>query len=182
MYNKPVVGVSNIITVAFLSVCTACSTPVKKNPELAPVEDRSTALSADNIGNNDIRYPSGRAGSYNAGESMQGASPALVALLHRAQTEADTGRRNAAVATLERAIRLEPKNAVLWHRMAMLKLEQGEWHQASTMASRSNSLTNGNHALQVLNLKIIILAREQTGDTNGATEAKRKLEALSRIE
>ena len=52
--------------------------------------------------------------------------PAVVALLDRAEQQANTGELVAADVTLERAIRIDPRNAVLWHHLATVRLAEGE--------------------------------------------------------
>ncbi len=99
------------------------------------------------------------------------AGTAVIALLDQAKQEAATGDGDAAAATLERAIAIEPQNPWLWHRLAVLRLQQSRWQQAIEIATKSNTLA-GNHArLLGGNWKVIAGAREGLGDSDGATEA-----------
>ena len=61
---------------------------------------------------------------------------AVIALLDRAQADAGAGRPDAASATLERALRIEPRNARLWHELAQLRLAQGQYAQAISLAAK----------------------------------------------
>ncbi|MGH8576020.1 MAG: tetratricopeptide repeat protein, partial [Gammaproteobacteria bacterium] len=54
------------------------------------------------------------------------AGPAPRVLLTRARTLANAGKSEEAAATLERAIRIEPRNPWLWHRLAVLRLQEGQ--------------------------------------------------------
>jgi Tfp pilus assembly protein PilF len=76
--------------------------------------------------------------------------PAVVALLDRAEQQANTGDLDAAAVTLERAIRIDPRNAILWHHLATVRLAEGEAVEAEQLAAKSNSLAAGNHSLQAL--------------------------------
>jgi hypothetical protein len=48
-------------------------------------------------------------------------------LLDTAEQRASAGHLDSAAATLERALRLEPQNPLLWHRLARLRLQQGQF-------------------------------------------------------
>ncbi|MGH8590248.1 MAG: tetratricopeptide repeat protein, partial [Gammaproteobacteria bacterium] len=65
-------------------------------------------------------------------------------LLTRARTLANAGKSEEAAATLERAIRIEPRNPWLWHRLAVLRLQEGQHSVAIELAKKSNVLARGN--------------------------------------
>jgi len=105
-------------------------------------------------------------------------SKAALALLSKARLAAQEGDLTVAEAQLERALRIEPQNAVLWHYMAKLRLHQGQLSQAAGMAAKSNSLDRGDAQLQADNWRIIAHARYQKGDKTGAREAQQRAEDL----
>ena len=105
-------------------------------------------------------------------------SKAALALLAKARQAANQGQLSVAEAQLERALRIEPQNAVLWHYMAKLRLHQGQLSQAAGLAAKSNSLDQGNSELQADNWRIIAHARYQKGDKPGAEAAQRRAEQL----
>ncbi len=107
-------------------------------------------------------------------------SRAALALLDRARSAARQGDLAVAEAQLERALRIEPRNAVLWHYMAKLRLYQGRLEQAAGLAAKSNSLDRGDRRLQADNWRIIAHARYQRGDRAGARAAQQKAEELAR--
>jgi tetratricopeptide (TPR) repeat protein len=95
-------------------------------------------------------------------------SPAVVALIDAAAAQASSGDADQAAATLERALRIEPSNATLWHRLAVLRMQQGQYEQAMELAMRSNSLARGDAALLDANRQVLeqcraALARTQRG-------------------
>ena len=104
-------------------------------------------------------------------EPVQQDSPAVVALLDDADQYVVSGKKQEAVASIERALRIEPKNPVLWNRLGQLRLQNGEWEQAIAMAKKSNVLATGNRSLQADNWMIIAKARDAQGDKQGAVEA-----------
>lgn len=60
----------------------------------------------------------------------------------------------AAAAMLERALQLTPNNAELWHRLARIRLKQGQYELAAQFAHKSNSLLRNNSSLEKENEKI----------------------------
>lgn len=105
---------------------------------------------------------------------------AVVALLERARQEAGSGRRESAGASLERALRIEPRNAWLWHELARLRLTQGQYAQAVSLAQKSNSLAVKERTLQALNWHLIADARIAQGNPAGAAQARQLAEELQR--
>lgn len=96
---------------------------------------------------------------------------AVVALLDRAQHDAGAGRADAASATLERALRIEPRNARLWHELAQLRLAQGQYGQAIALAQKSNSFAGTQRRLQALNWRVIGQARIAQGQAEAGQKA-----------
>ncbi len=109
--------------------------------------------------------------------SIAGASPAVVELLQNAQSQAQAGHADTAAATLERAIRIEPENPWLWHRLAVSRLQQSNWEQARELASRSNALAQGHTRLLAGNWLIIAYAFEGQGNHVEAERARASSEA-----
>ena len=106
-------------------------------------------------------------------ESGEGqANNAVVALLDDAKAREQAGAYEQAAAVLERALRLEPRNAMLWHRLARLRLKQGQWRNAADLAAKSNSLAGGDGELQSWNWAVIAEARQGLGDDKGAEAAR----------
>jgi hypothetical protein len=104
--------------------------------------------------------------------------PAVVALLDHAEQQANDGDLPAAAMTLERAIRIDSRNPVLWHHLASVRLAEGNAEQAEGLAKKSNALAAGNFALQARNWGLIAEARRTRGDTAGAQSAERQKQAL----
>jgi predicted negative regulator of RcsB-dependent stress response len=101
---------------------------------------------------------------------------AVMALLNNAKNQSAVGRMDEASANLERALRIEPRNPVLWHELARIRLEQGQYRQAENMAAKSNMLAGTNRYQRAKNWRIIGEARSRRGDLQGAREAFEKAE------
>jgi tetratricopeptide (TPR) repeat protein len=111
-------------------------------------------------------------------ESLPASSPAVTALLGTAEKERQAGRTDRAAAVVERALDLEPQNALLWSRLALIRLEQRNWQQAVVLAGRSNSFARNNRSLQIQNWQIIESAKTGMGDNTGAAAARQMLQRL----
>src|SRR5689334_18929921 len=73
---------------------------------------------------------------------------AVAGLMDSARTDADAGRLPQAAATLERALRIEPRNPRLWHELARVRLQQRDYAQAESTAARSNAFAGSDAALR----------------------------------
>ena len=98
--------------------------------------------------------------------------PAVIALLDNVDNYATAGNNSRAIADLERALRIEPKNPHLWQRLGHLYLAENNWVQAIAAAKKSNVLAARNRYIQAENWHIIARAREGLGDLQGAAEAR----------
>ncbi len=80
-------------------------------------------------------------------------------LLAQADQLEAKGELEASAAALERALRIEPRNARLWHRLAAVRLAQGQNKQAASFAAKSNSLAGKDSELITRNNQLIREAR-----------------------
>ena len=93
--------------------------------------------------------PAGREGS------------AVAGLMASARADAESGRLPNAAASLERALRIEPRNPRLWQELARVRLQQRDYAQAESLAQRSNTYAGSDSALRAENARIIEQARAQ---------------------
>lgn len=156
-----------------------CSTTRVPTDASITIEDRSTPT--DSPGDVESEKKPNFDGSTD-GTSSRSAGPgstAILALLDKAQVEIDSGREESAVATLERALRMDSKNALLWHRLALIRQHQHQWRQSLSLARKSNSLAAGNRDLHIANWEIIARASEHLGDNEGVERAGEMIEKLT---
>lgn len=88
-------------------------------------------------------------------------SPTVLALLDQASRQEHSGSTEKAAATLERALRIEPKNARLWHRLAVLRFQQGQFTLAESLAAKSSMLAQGDWSLKQKNAELIEQVRQR---------------------
>lgn len=96
---------------------------------------------------------------------------AVAALMQEADENSASGSLDNAAATLERAIRIQPRNALLWQKLAEVRLRQQQPGLAEDLAKKSNILAKSDKALTKKNWSIIAQARRKRGDMEGANEA-----------
>ena len=105
---------------------------------------------------------------------------AVAALMENARAEMSAGRLPAAAANVERALRIEPRNAALWHELARINLHQDQPARAAQFAAKSNALAGEDVALRAANWRLIGQARTQSGDHAGAEAAFTQAAELDR--
>lgn len=108
-----------------------------------------------------------------------GGSDAVATLMAAADRQLVSGDPDGAAASLERALRIDARDARLWQRLAVVRLEQDKPAQAEAMAARSNGLAGGDRELMARNWRIIAAARRMAGDEAGAREADARANALA---
>ncbi|MFK8066774.1 MAG: tetratricopeptide repeat protein [Gammaproteobacteria bacterium] len=152
-----------IFYLSCLLILTGCTTshtqntPVKESADTYPKSSPSPSVES--------QVPSQ--------DSTPTASESAIELLEIARQQAAAGEGDKAAATLERAIQIEPDNPWLWHRLAVLRMQQKKWSQAVEMANRSIALANGNKRLIGGNWLVISLALEGAGKYESAAKAKK---------
>jgi predicted Zn-dependent protease len=88
---------------------------------------------------------------------------AVAGLMDGARADLAAGRLGSAAASLERALRIEPRNPRLWHELARVRLRQGDHAQAESTALRSNSWAGDDRDLRAANQRIIEESRTARG-------------------
>lgn len=101
--------------------------------------------------------------------------PAVLRLLNQARGELMAGRPEQAVAALETALDIEPRNPYVWQQLASTHLAQHQADQAEHKAQRSNSFARGNPWIEVENWRLIAAARQERGDLAGARLARERM-------
>lgn len=114
-----------------------------------------------------------------APEQEQAPTGSAVSRLHAdAHKQLAAGQYNAAASTLERALRIAPRNAGLWHSLAEVRLQQGRWEMARNMAAKSNSFAAADRAMQVQNWRIIAKSHQAEGNRVAARQAWQRVSEL----
>ena len=104
----------------------------------------------------------------------QPALPAVATLEKDIESQFKARQYDDAATQIDRAIRIQPKNAELWHVLAEIRLRQNQPGLAVDLAKKSNSLAKSNAELVRSNWRIIADARRLQGDGAGAQDALEK--------
>ncbi|MEJ6654791.1 MAG: tetratricopeptide repeat protein [Pseudomonas sp.] len=119
--------------------------------------------------------PSGSAsssrGSLQQDEQLDGP---VLALLTSARQHEGRGDLNSASASLERALRIAPREPQVLYRLAQVRLDQGDAAQAEQLARRGLSYAAGRPTLQAGLWGLVADARERQGDAAGAAQARQR--------
>ena len=98
-------------------------------------------------------------------------NPAVIALASNARANIAAYQYGKAAASLERALRIEPRNARLWHELAQLRMQEEEYQQTESLALRSIRFAGADNTLRSANWRLISESRRERGDLAGARKA-----------
>ncbi len=107
-------------------------------------------------------------------ETFAPLSPAVNALALAANKNSQSGNIESATTTIERAIRIEPRNATLYYKLALLKLKDSKPRLAEDLAKKAAILASNDTPLKKHSWLLVARAREMQGDLNGGKEARAK--------
>jgi len=104
------------------------------------------------------------------------AASALVAQAHR---QLQGGDSLAAAATLERALRIEPDNPLLWIELGRLRLSENNAAQADAMGRKALILGTGDPAAQAAAWRLVADSLRARGRNDEAYDADRRAAGLA---
>jgi Tfp pilus assembly protein PilF len=105
--------------------------------------------------------------------------PASSALVTQAHQQAQGGDLGQAAATLERALRIEPDNPLVWIELGRVRLAENNPAQADSTGRKALALATGDAAAQSSAWHLIADALRARGDNGGAAEAERHAASLT---
>jgi hypothetical protein len=105
-------------------------------------------------------------------------SPASKALVTQAQTQRRKGDLPGAAGSLDRALRIEPNNPLLWIEMGQLRMDQRNYAQAESMGRKALSMAVGDDRTQSAAWQLIADSLQARGKNPQAQEALEKAQEL----
>jgi hypothetical protein len=105
-------------------------------------------------------------------ETFPPQSPAVGSLVMAANENSQGGNLDSAVSSIERAIRIEPRNATLYYKLAVLRLKQSKPRLAEDLARKAALLAVTDTALKKHSWLLVANARELQNNVAGANKAK----------
>jgi Flp pilus assembly protein TadD len=89
------------------------------------------------------------------------ASAATQALLTQSRAHQAAGDYEQAAASIERALRIEPRQPLLWLELGNIRLKEGDFAQAEGMGRKALSLSAGDAALTARSEQLIATAKKR---------------------
>lgn len=105
-------------------------------------------------------------------------SAATAALVSQARTQSSAGDHAAAAATVERALRIEPSNPLLWIELGKIRQAEGNYAQADAMGRRALSLAAGDPPTQAAAWNLIAESLRARRRNQEAAEAEQRAKDL----
>jgi Flp pilus assembly protein TadD len=105
-------------------------------------------------------------------------SPASKALVAQAQTQMNSGNNALAAATIERALRIESDNPLLWLELAKIRRNEGNAAQAENLARKALAMATGDSRTQASAWRVIADSYRARGRNPEARDADAKASAL----
>ena len=106
-------------------------------------------------------------------------NPASQALVTQAQAQRKRGDLPGATVSLERALRIEPNNPLLWIEMGRLRMDQRNYAQADAMGRKALSMSIGDSRTQSAAWLLVSDALKARGKNPEAEEALEHSKALA---
>jgi Tfp pilus assembly protein PilF len=106
-------------------------------------------------------------------------SPATNALVQQAHTQSQAGAFVPAAATIERALRIEPENPLLWIELGQIRMSENNPAQANSMGRKALTLATGDPQAQASAWRLIAESLRQLNRNDEAADADKKAAALS---
>jgi len=101
-------------------------------------------------------------------------SPATHSLVTQARTQISHGDLDGASATLDRALRIEPNNPLLWIERGRLRLAESDPHQAEGCGRKALALASGDRSTQAQAGRLLADALRAQGRNPEAIEVERQ--------
>lgn len=151
----------------------AAPTP-RPRPQILPPAPAPAPLQAPELTPPPVSGPDSDSLSRRGSVPVPEEGKAAGALLAGARQQVRTGDYSQAEIMLERALRVEPRNARLWHEMAAVKFARRDYRQAVQFCIKSNSLAGKDYDLIQQNWLLMEKAYIELGEPEKARQARIK--------
>lgn len=162
-----------------VTLFTGCSSPPRRTQPPAPVVTRGELSLPTDEQRSYEQDKEPAIAAYIPPSGPQTARPqpakAVQVLMRRAEDQSRAGDLASAVSSIERGLRIEPRNSELWYRLAALREEQGKHALAESLAVKSNSMAGAyEQSLKRRNWLLIARSRRAQGKETAARDAERE--------
>jgi tetratricopeptide (TPR) repeat protein len=105
--------------------------------------------------------------------------PAATSLVAQAHAQAKGGSYEPAAATIERALRIEPENPLLWIELGQIRMSEGNAAQGDGMGHKALALATGDPQAQASAWRLIAESLRVRGRNQEAADADKRAGVLS---
>ena len=158
----------------------ATTAPVRRDPGAGPVLSTPTeALPPGSTAEPVIDAPAPSFPRERARTAPATLGPASRALVSQAQLQRKKGDLPGATVSLERALRIEPNNPLLWIEMGRLRMDQRNYAQAENMGRKALAMSVGDDQTQSAAWLLISDSLRARGKNPEAQDALERSQALA---
>ncbi len=153
-----------LIGIMILGACTKSET-VRGSGNNVPVDAPGADTSSRSSNSPEVQQ-----------RARSGQRSAVRALMRSSRRQVNAGNLSKGASILERALKISPRNAIIYSNLAEIHFKQNQLGDAESLALKSNSFARNDHDLLLRNWKIIAESRSLRGDTAGANKAASKVD------
>lgn len=152
-----------------LSACISTSSIDVPSQDPVDVEDRAV------VNGEPLPLPDNPVFTAEALSGEEPMSAVVKRLVATAGAQRRVGNWVSAASSLERALRIEPRNGRLWSRLAQVRYDQKAWRKAIQLAAKSNTLSAGKSNLLRQNWVLMANSYDALGENAAAERYRAKL-------
>ena len=168
----------SLLVIAML-LLGACSTPpIRSTPQTQPASPATPATPSDGVVAPQVVAPPAEPLPAPPTRSFT-LGTAATALVNQAHAQLAGNNFMLAAATIERALRIEPNNPLLWLEYAQVRYSEHNYSQAESMARKALMLANGDARAQGNAWRMIATTLRARERTTEAQQADMKADALA---
>jgi predicted Zn-dependent protease len=167
-----------LIAAAFLAACTAPRPFTPRTPESQPRPAPPNGVQTQPATPQEALQPTQPLPAPTTPPRPRGLSPASKALVAQAQAQSSAGNDALASATIERALRIESDNPLLWIELAKIRQSEGNAAQAENLARKALTMATGDNKTQAAAWRVIAESFRARGRNPEARDADAKAVAL----
>jgi predicted Zn-dependent protease len=165
-----------LVTSAALAACAVPSPYQQPAPPSQPPPETPPAETRPGEAPNTVEEPQPSPAPVVREPTLGAASRALVG---QAQTQLATKNYAVAASSLERALRIEPDNPLLWIELGKVRLAEGNYVQAENMARKAVSMSVNAPRAQSSAWRLIAESYRARGKNIEAQEAQSRADSLN---
>jgi tetratricopeptide (TPR) repeat protein len=166
-----------VLAALSLSACTLFKSPAPPRGSVPPALPPPPSAAAPRAGT--AAAPGPGEAPYTPPPRAFKLSSASRALIAQAHKQADGGDYGQAAATLERALRIEPDNPLVWIELGRVRLGEKDGAQADAMGRKALSLATGDPKAQAASWRLIADSLRLRERNQEASDADRRAQSLT---